>query len=99
MICFLIFLIFIFSLFFFLLDFEFIEDLTRRKNIDAYFTSNPNKLYTYFLDSPYSSSLKIKMGFILETLNKWIYSLNVMRLQRSEESFENSLDLLISKSF
>jgi hypothetical protein len=63
------------------------------------FTSNPNKTYAYYSDSPYSSSLKIKMGFILETLDKWIYSLNVMRLQRNNESFENSLDILMSRSF
>ena len=87
------------NLFSTLLDFEFTEDLTKRKNIDAYFTSNTNKTYTYYLDSPHSSSLKIKTGFILETSDKWIYSLNVVRLQRSNESFENSLDLLISKSF
>ena len=47
------------NLFSTLLDFEFTEDLTQRKNIDAYFTSNTNKTYTYYLDSPHSSSLKI----------------------------------------
>ena len=75
------------NLFSTLLDFEFTEDLTQRKNIDAHFISNTNKTYTYYSDSPYSSSLKIKTGFILETLNKWIYSLNVMRTQRRNESF------------
>ena len=87
------------NLFSTLLDFEFIEDLTQKKNIDAYFTSNTNKTYTYHSDSPYFSSLKIKTGFTLETLNNWIYSLNVIRTQKSNESFENSIDLLISKSF
>jgi hypothetical protein len=81
------------------LDVEFIEDLTKKDEIEAYFTSNTSKTYVYNLKNPYSSTLKIRTGFKLETVDSWIYSLNVMRLKRSNESFENSLTILIAKEF
>ena len=81
------------------LDFEFIEDLTKKENIKAYFTSNTSKTYVYILENPYSSTLKMRTGLKLETINSWNYNLNIMRIERSNKSFENSLNVLIGKTF
>ena len=41
----------------------------------------------------------IGAGFGLRSVNEWNYRLNIQRLIRSNEDFENSLDLSIFKVF
>ena len=81
------------------LKLEFTEDLTENSKTKAYFLSSTSKTYTYDLKNSYSSFLKIKTGFGFRSVNEWNYRLNIQRLIRSNEDFENSLDLRISKSF
>ena len=79
------------------LKLEFTEDFTENSKTKAYFLSNTSKTYTYDLKNSYSSFLKIKTGFEFRSVNEWNYRLNIQRLIRSNEDFENSLDLRISK--
>jgi len=62
-------------------------------------TANTSKSYVYILENPYSSFLKIRTGHKLETINSWNYTLNIMRIERGNKSFENSLNVLIGKTF
>ena len=81
------------------LDVEFIQDLTKNKEIKANYTSNTSKTYVYSLKNAYSSTIKMSTGIKLDTINNWTYSMNIMRLRRSNKNFENSLDILIAKTF
>ena len=81
------------------LKLEFTEDLTKKSKTKAYFTSSSSKIYTYDIKNSYSSFFKIGTGFGLRSVNEWNYILNIHRLIRSNNDFENTLDLNISKAF
>ena len=81
------------------LKFEFTEDLTKNSKTKAYFLSSSSKTYSYDLKNSYSSFLKIETGFNLKFFDEWNYRLNMRRLIRSNEDFENSVDLSIFKIF
>ena len=51
------------------------------------------------MPSTFSSFFIIGSGFGLRSANEWNYRLNIQRIIRSNEDFENSLDLSISKVF
>ena len=74
-------------------------DLTKKSKTKAYFPSSSSKIYTYDIKNSYSSFLKIGTGFGLKSINEWNYKLNIHRLIRSNNDFENTLDLNISKVF
>ena len=81
------------------LKLEFTEDFTKNSKTKAYFLSNSSKTYSYDLKNSYSSFFKIGTGFELTSINEWNYRLNIQRLIRSNEDFENYLDVGISKFF
>ena len=81
------------------LKLELTEDLTKNLQTKAYFLSSSSKTYTYDLKNSYSSFFKIETGFNLKSANKWNYRFKMQRLIRSNEDFENSLNLSISKVF